>query len=204
VVGETTVIEDNVSILQNVTLGGTGKESGDRHPKIRHGVLIGAGAKILGNIEVGECARVAAGSVVLAPVPHNTTVAGVPAKVVGVAGCAEPARNMDQLIAASIEFYETLGFRAQVLDKKLASLTLGSFSFLLQDFFVPEWAENFMMHLMVGNLDAWWDHIDGLALAANFGVPSPIAPKLQPWGLKVAYVFDPSGVLWHIAERPEE
>jgi serine O-acetyltransferase len=98
VVGMTSVIEDNVSILQGVTLGGTGKERGDRHPKIRHGVLIGAGAKILGNIEVGHCARVAAGSVVLQPVPHNTTVAGVPARVVGTAGCAEPARSMDQIL----------------------------------------------------------------------------------------------------------
>jgi serine O-acetyltransferase len=99
VVGQTAVIDDDVSILQDVTLGGTGKETGDRHPKIRRGVLIGAGAKILGNIEVGTCARVAAGSVVLAPVPHNTTVAGVPARVVGTAGCAEPARTMDQLLA---------------------------------------------------------------------------------------------------------
>jgi serine O-acetyltransferase len=98
VVGATTVIEDNVSMLQGVTLGGTGKERGDRHPKIRRGVLIGSGAKILGNIEVGECARVAAGSVVLQPVPRKTTVAGVPAKVVGTAGCAEPARQMDQYI----------------------------------------------------------------------------------------------------------
>jgi serine O-acetyltransferase len=99
VVGETTVIEDNVSILQGVTLGGTGKETGDRHPKIRHGVLIGAGAKILGNIEIGYCARVAAGSVVLQPVPHNKTVAGVPARIVGEAGCAEPARDMNQILA---------------------------------------------------------------------------------------------------------
>lgn len=99
VVGSTAVIGDNVSMLQDVTLGGTGKEKGDRHPKIRSGVLIGAGAKILGNIEVGECARVAAGSVVLASVPRNTTVAGVPARVVGEAGCAEPARAMDQLLA---------------------------------------------------------------------------------------------------------
>jgi serine O-acetyltransferase len=99
VVGETTVIEDDVSILQGVTLGGTGKETGDRHPKIRHGVLIGAGAKILGNIEIGHCARVAAGSVVLAPVPHNKTVAGVPARIVGEAGCAEPARDMNQILA---------------------------------------------------------------------------------------------------------
>jgi len=99
VVGSTAVIGDNVSLLQDVTLGGTGKEKGDRHPKIRSGVLIGAGAKILGNIEVGECARVAAGSVVLASVPRHSTVAGVPAKVVGEAGCAEPARAMDQLLA---------------------------------------------------------------------------------------------------------
>ena len=81
-----------------MTLGGTGKELGDRHPKIGRGVLIGAGAKILGNIEVGRCARVAAGSVVLQPVPPNTTVAGVPARVVGTAGCAEPARSMDQIL----------------------------------------------------------------------------------------------------------
>jgi serine O-acetyltransferase len=102
VVGSTAVIEDNVSMLQDVTLGGTGKERGDRHPKIRHGVLIGAGAKILGNIEVGYCARVAAGSVVLSPVPHNRTVAGVPAVVVGEALCAEPARSMDQILAEKV------------------------------------------------------------------------------------------------------
>ncbi|WP_020176769.1 serine O-acetyltransferase [Methyloferula stellata] len=99
VVGSTAVIEDGVSMLQDVTLGGTGKEKGDRHPKIRHGVLIGAGAKILGNIEVGHCARIAAGSVVLHPVPNNKTVAGVPAKIVGEAGCAEPALSMDQILA---------------------------------------------------------------------------------------------------------
>ncbi len=98
VVGETAVIEDDVSILQEVTLGGTGKEAGDRHPKIRRGVLIGAGAKILGNIEIGHCARIAAGSVVLKPVPHNTTVAGVPAKVIGEAGCPEPSRFMDHML----------------------------------------------------------------------------------------------------------
>lgn len=98
VVGATAVIDSNVSILQHVTLGGTGKETGDRHPKIRHGVLIGAGAKILGNIEVGPCARIAAGSVVLQPVPCKTTVAGVPARAVGPAGCPEPARSMDQTL----------------------------------------------------------------------------------------------------------
>jgi serine O-acetyltransferase len=98
VVGQTALVEDDVSMLQDVTLGGTGKEDGDRHPKIRRGVLIGAGAKILGNIEVGECARIAAGSVVLKSVPANMTVAGVPARVVGEAGCAEPARAMDQML----------------------------------------------------------------------------------------------------------
>ena len=97
VVGETAVIDDDVSILHDVTLGGTGKEHEDRHPKIRRGVMIGAGAKILGNIEIGHCARIAAGSVVIKPVPHNTTVAGVPAKVVGEAGCPEPSRAMDQM-----------------------------------------------------------------------------------------------------------
>jgi serine O-acetyltransferase len=100
VVGETAVIDDDVSILHGVTLGGTGKEHEDRHPKIRRGVMIGAGAKILGNIEVGHCARIAAGSVVLKSVPHNMTVAGVPAKVVGEAGCAEPSLTMDQMINA--------------------------------------------------------------------------------------------------------
>jgi serine O-acetyltransferase len=97
-VGETAVIDDDVSILHDVTLGGTGKEHEDRHPKIRRGVMIGAGAKILGNIEVGQCARIAAGSVVIKAVPNNVTVAGVPAKVVGEAGCPEPSRAMDQML----------------------------------------------------------------------------------------------------------
>ena len=105
VVGETAVIEDDVSMLHGVTLGGTGKQGGDRHPKIRKGVLIGAGAKILGNIEVGQCSRIAAGSVVLQPVPRNKTVAGVPAKVVGEAGCAEPSRSMNQTFAGDCGAY---------------------------------------------------------------------------------------------------
>lgn len=100
VIGSTAVVGDNVSILQGVTLGGTGKESGDRHPKIHDGVLIGAGAKILGNIEIGHCSRIASGSVVLKAVPPKTTVAGVPAKVVGEAGCSEPSRAMDQVVIA--------------------------------------------------------------------------------------------------------
>ena len=103
VVGSTAVIEDDVSILQGVTLGGTGKSDGDRHPKVRRGVLIGAGAEILGNFELGHCSRIAAGSVVLSPVPPNTTVAGVPARIVGTSGCAEPARSMDQLFGEKPE-----------------------------------------------------------------------------------------------------
>ena len=100
VVGETAVVGDNCSFLHAVTLGGSGKVTGDRHPKIGAGVLIGAGAKVLGNIHVGNCALIAAGSVVLQDVPPNMTVAGVPARVVGRVGCAEPARTMDQMLAA--------------------------------------------------------------------------------------------------------
>lgn len=99
VIGETAVIEDEVSILQGVTLGGTGKETGDRHPKIRHGVMIGAGAKILGNIEIGAFSKIAAGSVVLKAVPEHCTVAGVPATVVRIHRADEvPAETMDQNI----------------------------------------------------------------------------------------------------------
>lgn len=98
VIGETAVVEDNVSIMQSVTLGGTGKEAGDRHPKVRKGVLISAGAKILGNIEVGECAKVGAGSVVLKDVPPRSTVAGVPARIIGENRCLQPSRDMDHHI----------------------------------------------------------------------------------------------------------
>jgi serine O-acetyltransferase len=98
VIGETAVVEDEVSILQNVTLGGTGKETGDRHPKIRRGALIGAGAKILGNIEVGIGAKVGAGSVVVAPVAPHTSVAGVPARPVGKPNTDLPGISMEQSI----------------------------------------------------------------------------------------------------------
>jgi serine O-acetyltransferase len=98
VVGETAIVGDNVSMLHSVTLGGTGKEDDDRHPKIGNGVLIGAGAKVLGNITVGHCSRIAAGSVVLEDVPPMKTIAGVPAKIVGEAGCSQPSLTMDQLL----------------------------------------------------------------------------------------------------------
>ncbi len=96
VVGETARVGDNCSFLHGVTLGGSGKETGDRHPKIGNNVLIGAGAKILGNIKVGCCSRIAAGSVVLKDIPSEVTVAGVPARIVGPAGCPEPGSSMDQ------------------------------------------------------------------------------------------------------------
>ena len=98
VIGETAVVGNNVSMLHSVTLGGTGKQDDDRHPKIGDGVLIGAGAKVLGNIKVGHSSRIAAGSVVLHDVPPCKTVAGVPAKIVGSAGCDQPSESMDQLL----------------------------------------------------------------------------------------------------------
>jgi len=98
VIGETAVVGDNVSMLHSVTLGGTGKDDHDRHPKIGNNVMLGAGAKVLGNIKVGNCSRVAAGSVVLHAIPACKTVAGVPARVVGEAGCDQPSALMDQLL----------------------------------------------------------------------------------------------------------
>ena len=99
VIGETAVVEDDVSILHAVTLGGSGKASGDRHPKVRRGVLLGAGSKVIGNIEIGEGAKVGAGSVVLEDVPPHSTVAGVPAKVVGTPRDDTPAFGMDHSLA---------------------------------------------------------------------------------------------------------
>lgn len=96
VIGETATVGENCSLLHGVTLGGSGKVIGDRHPKVGSGVLIGAGAKVLGNIHVGNCSRIASGSVVLQDVPPHVTVAGIPARIVGPAGTAEPARSMDQ------------------------------------------------------------------------------------------------------------
>jgi serine O-acetyltransferase len=98
VIGETAVVEDDVSIMQDVTLGGTGKEAGDRHPKIRRGVLLSLGAKILGNIEIGEYSRVGAGSVVLKSIPAGCTAVGVPAKLVNCSGVERPSQEMDQMI----------------------------------------------------------------------------------------------------------
>jgi serine O-acetyltransferase len=105
VIGETAVIGDDVSMLQGVTLGGTGAERGDRHPKIGKGVLLGAGAKVLGNIVIGDYAKIASGSVVLKPVPAGCTAAGVPARLVNCPTCAEPARSMDHTLAEAVYDY---------------------------------------------------------------------------------------------------
>ena len=109
-----------------------------------------------------------------------------------------PAKDFE----TSKRFYADLGFQIEPLGNDLAEIALGRHSFLLQNYFVEQWAGNFMMHLLVGDVDAWWKHIACLDLPARYGVPSPKAPKLEDWGLKVAYVIDPAGVLWHIAERP--
>jgi len=98
VIGETAVVEDDVSIMQGVTLGGTGKEAGDRHPKIRRGVLLSMGVKVLGNIEIGEYSRIGAGSVVLKPVPAGCTAVGVPAKLINCAGVGRPSQEINQII----------------------------------------------------------------------------------------------------------
>jgi hypothetical protein len=105
----------------------------------------------------------------------------------------------------SLAFYEAVGFRSHALGEGLAHLQLGErtgcFGFLLQDHYVKEFAENFMMHLLVEDLDSWSAHLASLSLAERFDVQAPKSPKLEPWGLRVAYLWDPSGVLWHIAEE---
>jgi hypothetical protein len=102
--------------------------------------------------------------------------------------------------ALSKAFYERLGFR-KLLDGQVAIFGIGQGGFILQDYYQRDWAENCMMQLMVDDLDAWWRHIEALDLPQAFGVAPPKPPALQPWGLLVAYLVDPSGVLWHVAER---
>jgi hypothetical protein len=109
-----------------------------------------------------------------------------------------PSRDFE----LSKRFYEALGF-TKLLDGEVAIFRLGSSGFILQRYYQKEWAENFMMQLMVDDLDAWWSHIVGLDLPRHFGVRPPKPPEMQPWGLRVAYVVDPCGVLWHVAQRRE-
>lgn len=110
-----------------------------------------------------------------------------------------PAKDFE----LSKRFYEALGF-AKTLDSEVTIFSAGSGGFLLQRYYQKEWAENFMMQLMVDDLDAWWNHILALDLPQQFGVPEPKPPAMQPWGLRIAYVVDPSGVLWHVAERRKD
>lgn len=105
--------------------------------------------------------------------------------------------------ARSATFYAALGFEITPLGDAMAHVSMGPFCFLLQAYDRRDFAEQFMMHLLVRDLDAWWTRIDALDLAGTFGVPAPKPPAMQPWGLRVAYVFDPAGVLWHVAEEAE-
>lgn len=107
-----------------------------------------------------------------------------------------PAKDFE----LSKRFYEALGFE-KVLDDEVAIFHVASGGFVLQRHYQKDWAANSMMQLMVDDLDAWWEHIRRLDLPARFGVKPPAAPALQPWGLRIAYVVDPSGVLWHVAQR---
>ena len=108
-----------------------------------------------------------------------------------------PAKDFE----VSKRFYEALGF-IKVLDEDVAIFEIGTSGFILQKYFQKQWAENFMMQLLVDDLDLWWTLIVSLDLPGRFGVPAPKPPALQPWGLRIAYVVDPSGVLWHVAQRP--
>ena len=110
-----------------------------------------------------------------------------------------PAKDFD----LSKRFYEALGFE-KLLDGDVAIFEIGSGGFILQNHYQKDWAGNFMMQLMVDDLDAWWSHISVLDLPSRFGVPAPSPPAIQPWGLRIAYVVDPSGVLWHIAQRRQD
>jgi uncharacterized glyoxalase superfamily protein PhnB len=108
-----------------------------------------------------------------------------------------PARDFE----LSKRFYDALGFH-QVFDGEVAIYVAGGSSFILQNYWQQQWAENTMMQLATDDLDAWWSRIEALDLPGRFGVRPPAAPALQPWGLRVAYVFDPAGVLWHFTDRP--
>jgi hypothetical protein len=127
--------------------------------------------------------------------------------------CAEP-QLVDGILAlrpflpakdfeVSRRFYADLGFEVFSLGDKLAHVGFGNFAFLLQDYFVKEWADNVMMHMLVNNLDAWWASISALNLESRYDVRATSPPKLGPWRLRVAYVSDPSGILWHFAEDTE-
>lgn len=105
--------------------------------------------------------------------------------------------------ALSKAFYEAFGFE-KLHDGEVAIFRIGATGFVLQNYYQPDWAGNFMMQLVVDDINAWWTHLDGLDLPGRFGVPPLRAPAMQPWGLRVSYVVDPSGVLWHVTQRPDD
>ena len=113
---------------------------------------------------------------------------------------AVPARDY----ATSREFYEAIGFEATARGPTLTEMRLGPHRFLLQDFYVADYAGNFVMHMQVASADIWWAHVGTLDLEKRFAVRAPIAPRLESWGLRTMYLFDPSGVLWNIASRPAQ
>jgi hypothetical protein len=108
-----------------------------------------------------------------------------------------PAKDFDQ----SRQFYRDLGFTENWVSEQVAELQVGAFRFLLQKYYVQQFAENFMMHLMVDDADTWWKHIEALKLAEKYPGIMAKAPAVQPWGLRVLYLSDPTGVLWHIADE---
>lgn len=108
-----------------------------------------------------------------------------------------PAKDHDR----SRRFYESLGFSTEYADSNIAVMTNGGDSFILQNFYVKDLADNFMVELSVANADAWWTEHDPARVAIAFGLKAPIAPSMQPWGVVVGFIFDPSGVLWHITGR---
>lgn len=110
-----------------------------------------------------------------------------------------PATHFD----TSYKFYVDLGFTTGFLGQGIAEMQLGPFTFLLQQFEAPGFAGNYMMQLLVKDLDSWWKHIDSLNLKEKYDVRAPSAPAMQPWGLIISYVVDPSGVLWHVAQQPK-
>ena len=109
-----------------------------------------------------------------------------------------PAKDFEQ----SKRFYQALGFRSTHADATVVGFKLGSFGFILQNFYIKALAENFMVQLMVRDVESWWRTLDTAKLATDFGVQEPRPPAVQSWGMKVAFIFDPSGVLWHVAEAP--
>ncbi|MGB9070246.1 MAG: hypothetical protein WCC21_16880 [Candidatus Acidiferrales bacterium] len=127
----------------------------------------------------------------------------------GVTGLVAEIRAFRPFLPAkefetSLRFYKAIGFEVYPLGETLAELSLGTHAFLLQGDYVKEWAENTVMHVLVKDVNAWWRHIESLALTRQFGVSPPAPPRVEPWGLTVAYLSDPSGVLWHFAQTTVE